>query len=79
MTASCAGTRSSCSSGMRKVMEELKLDKALADHIDEHIKDCEEGWTMMRKASSPPTFSYISGVVDKAVKKKRPVWSTDCF
>ena len=25
-----------------KVVEELKLDKALADHIDEHIKDCEK-------------------------------------
>ena len=25
-----------------KVVEELKLDKALVDHIDEHIQDCEK-------------------------------------
>ncbi len=57
-----------------KVMEELKLDKALADHIDEHIKDCEK--EMDDDAESIITnqrYSYINGVVDKAVKKKARV------
>ena len=55
-------------------MEELKLDKALADHIDEHIKDCEK--EMDDDAESIITnqrYSYINGVVDKAVKKKARV------
>ena len=57
-----------------KVVEELKLDKALADHIDEHIKDCEK--EMDDDAESIITnqrYSYINGVVDKAVKKKARV------
>ena len=57
-----------------KVMEELKLDKALVDHIDEHIKDCEK--EMDDDAESIITnqrYSYINGVVDKAVKKKARV------
>ena len=55
-------------------MEELKLDKALVDHIDEHIKDCEK--EMDDDAESIITnqrYSYINGVVDKAVKKKARV------
>jgi len=57
-----------------KVMEELKLDKALVDHIDEHIADCEK--EMDDDAESIITnqrYSYINGVVDKAVKKKARV------
>ena len=54
-----------------KVLEELKLDKALADHIDEHIKDCEK--EMDDDAESIITnqrYAYINTVVHKAVKKK---------
>ena len=54
-----------------KVMGELKLDKALVDHIDEHIQDCEK--EMDDDAESIITnqrYAYINGVVDKAVKKK---------
>ena len=54
-----------------KVLEELKLDKDLTDHIDEHIKDCEK--EMDDDAESIITnqrYAYINGVVDKAVKKK---------
>ena len=54
-----------------KVLEELKLDKALADHIDEHIQDCEK--EMDDDAESIITnqrYAYINTVVHKAVKKK---------
>ena len=54
-----------------KVLAELKLDKALVDHIDEHIQDCEK--EMDDDAESIITnqrYAYINGVVDKAVKKK---------
>ena len=54
-----------------KVLEELKLEKALVDHIDEHIQDCEK--EMDDDAESIITnqrYAYINGVVDKAVKKK---------
>ena len=34
-------------------MEELKLDKDLIAHIDEHIKDARRKWMTMRRASSP--------------------------
>ena len=54
-----------------KVQDELKLDKALLDHIDQHIKDCET--EMDDDAESIITnqrYAYINGVVDKAVKKK---------
>ena len=57
-----------------KVMDELKLDKSLTDHIDQHIKDCEA--EMDDDAESIITnqrYSYINGVVDKAVKKKARV------
>ena len=57
-----------------KVMEELKLDKDLIAHIDEHIKDCEK--EMDDDAESIITnqrYAYINTVVGKAVKKKARV------
>ena len=54
-----------------KVMGELKLDKALVDHIDEHIQDCEK--EMDDDAESIITnqrYAYINTVVSSAVKKK---------
>ena len=54
-----------------KVLEELKLEKALVDHIDEHIRDCET--EMDDDAESIITnqrYAYINTVVHKAVKKK---------
>ena len=57
-----------------KVMEELKLDKNLIAHIDEHIKDCEK--EMDDDAESIITnqrYAYINTVVSKAVKKKARV------
>ena len=57
-----------------KVLEELKLDKALVDHIDEHIQDCEK--EMDDDAESIITnqrYAYINNVVGKAVKKKARV------
>ena len=57
-----------------KVQQELKLDKALVDHIDQHIADCEK--EMDDDAESIITnqrYAYINGVVDKAVKKKARV------
>ena len=54
-----------------KVQDELKLDKSLLAHIDDHIKDCEN--EMDDDAESIITnqrYAYINGVVDKAVKKK---------
>ena len=57
-----------------KVQDELKLDKALLDHIDQHIKDCET--EMDDDAESIITnqrYAYINTVVGKAVKKKARV------
>ena len=57
-----------------KVLAELKLDKALVDHIDEHIQDCEK--EMDDDAESIITnqrYAYINTVVGKAVKKKARV------
>ena len=54
-----------------KVLAELKLDKALVEHIDEHIRDCET--EMDDDAESIITnqrYAYINTVVHKAVKKK---------
>jgi ferrous iron transport protein B len=54
-----------------KVMEELKLAGDLQRHIEEHIADCEK--ELDDDAESIITnqrYAYISGVVDKAVKKK---------
>ena len=57
-----------------KVQDELKLDKTLTDHIDEHIQDCEK--EMDDDAESIITnqrYAYINTVVGKAVKKKARV------
>ena len=57
-----------------KVLAELGLDKALVDHIDEHIQDCEK--EMDDDAESIITnqrYAYINTVVHKAVKKKARV------
>ncbi|MCD8192424.1 MAG: ferrous iron transporter B [Oscillospiraceae bacterium] len=54
-----------------KVLEELKLDKTLSEHLEAHIADCEK--EMEDDAESIITnqrYAYISGVVSKAVKKK---------
>ena len=54
-----------------KVLAELKLEKALVEHIDEHIQDCEK--EMDDDAESIITnqrYAYINTVVHKAVKKK---------
>ena len=54
-----------------KVQAELNLDKALLDHIGQHVTDCEN--EMDDDAESIITnqrYAYINGVVDKAVKKK---------
>ena len=56
-----------------KVLEDLKLDKALADHLGEHIADCER--ELDDDAESIITnqrYAYINTVVSKAVKKKAP-------
>ena len=57
-----------------KVQQELKLDKALVDHIDQHIADCEK--EMDDNAESIITnqrYAYINTVVEKAVRKKARV------
>ena len=57
-----------------KVQQELKLDKALVDHIDLHIADCEK--EMDDDAESIITnqrYAYINTVVEKAVRKKARV------
>ena len=54
--------------------QELKLDKALVDHIDQHIADCEK--EMDDDAESIITnqrYAYINTVVEKAVRKKARV------
>ena len=56
-----------------KVLEDLKLDKTLAEHLEEHIADCEK--ELDDDAESIITnqrYAYINGVVSKAVKKKAP-------
>ena len=56
-----------------KVLEDLKLDKALAEHLEEHIADCEK--ELDDDAESIITnqrYAYINGVVSKTVKKKAP-------
>ena len=57
-----------------KVQQELKLDKALVDNIDQHIADCEK--EMDDDAESIITnqrYAYINTVVEKAVRKKARV------
>ena len=54
-----------------KVLEELKLDKVLAEHLEAHIADCEK--ELDDDAESIITnqrYAYINSVVTKAVKKK---------
>lgn len=54
-----------------KVLEELTLSDELAEHLEEHIADCER--ELDDDAESIITnqrYAYISGVVSKAVKKK---------
>ena len=54
-----------------RVLEDLKLDAALAAHLEEHIKDCES--ELDDDAESIITnqrYAYISGVVERSVKKK---------
>ena len=54
-----------------KVMEELHLDRSLAEHIEEHISDCEA--ELDDDAESIITnqrYAYIAKVVSQAVKKK---------
>ncbi len=53
-----------------KVMDELSLDKALADHLESHITDCEN--EMDDDSESIITnqrYAYINKVVSKSVKK----------
>ncbi len=55
-----------------KVLEELGLDEPLKAHLEEHIKDCET--ELDDDAESIITnqrYTYISGVISKAVRKKR--------
>ena len=59
-----------------KVQQELHLDKALLDHIETHIVDCEK--EMDDDAESIITnqrYAYINKVVEKAVKKKAALHS----
>ena len=54
-----------------KVLEDLKLDKSLTAHLEDHIKDCEN--ELDDDAESIITnqrYAYINGVVTKSVKKK---------
>ncbi len=54
-----------------KVLEELKLDGELKAHLEQHIADCEK--ELDDDAESIITnqrYTYISGVVSAAVKKK---------
>ena len=54
-----------------KVMEELHLDRALADHIEEHIADCEEELDDDSESIiTNQRYAYIAKVVSQAVKKK---------
>ncbi len=56
-----------------KVLEDLQLDKSLAEHLEAHIADCEA--ELDDDAESIITnqrYAYISGVVGKAVRKKAP-------
>lgn len=56
-----------------KVQKELALDPTVAEHLEEHIADCER--ELDDDAESIITnqrYSYISSVVSKAVKKRAP-------
>ena len=54
-----------------KVLEDLKLDKVLAEHLEAHIADCEK--ELDDDAESIITnqrYAYINSVVTRAVRKK---------
>ena len=54
-----------------KVMEELRLSGELKEHLEQHIADCEK--ELDDDAESIITnqrYAYISGVVERSVKKK---------
>ena len=54
-----------------KVQKELQLDKALLSHLETHIADCEQ--ELEDDAESiiaDQRYTYITGVVDRAVRKK---------
>ena len=56
-----------------KVLEALKLNKDLADHLEAHIADCEK--ELDDDAESIITnqrYTYINSIVTKAVRKKAP-------
>ncbi len=56
----------------KKAMEDLKLPKELVGHLEDHIADCEK--EMDDDAESIITnqrYAYITGVVGRAVKKKK--------
>ena len=56
-----------------KVLEDLKLSKDLAEHLEAHIADCEK--ELDDDAESIITnqrYTYINSIVTKAVRKKAP-------
>ena len=56
-----------------KVLESLKLNKDLAEHLEAHIADCEK--ELDDDAESIITnqrYTYINSIVTKAVRKKAP-------
>ncbi len=56
-----------------KAAQELKLDKGLAEHIEQHIRECEN--ELEDDAESIITnqrYAYISKVVDRCVRKRAP-------
>ncbi len=54
-----------------KVIEDLKLDKDLTEHIEVHIEDCEKELDDDSESIiTNQRYNYISRVVEKAVKKK---------
>ena len=54
-----------------KVMESLNLSSGLKDHLEAHVADCEDELDDDSESIiTNQRYAYISGVVDKAVKKK---------
>ncbi len=55
-----------------KVLEELGLDESLKAHLEEHINDCEtELDDDSESIITNQRYTYIDGVISKAVRKKR--------
>ena len=53
-----------------KVLEELELDKATLEHLEQHIKDCEKELDDDSESIiTNQRYCYISKLVEKAVKK----------